>query len=425
MRSRSSVRRHGVVVALGLALALLVSGCSAEGRVEPDVPAQIEGALPADTQQQLQSAVEFAMAATGSPGALVGVWAPWSGQWVAGVGTSDPATGAPADPGMTFRATTLSRAMTCDVLYALASRGTVALTDPVSTYVASAVNLGDVTLGQLCDGTSGIGSYRASVQGMWAANPGRVWEPRELVSFGLGHRTGVPGQAWVDSDAGYQLLGLALESASGSTMADLYERYVTDRLGMASTFLPDPPAAEPGGDPLRGFVSLPGPDGALACATPVDVTRASSSIGFTDSGVVSSLDDAREYTQALATGALMPDGMDRFAKQWPVAPDAPTWFTAGGGAYHAGSLVGEFGSVPGYLTASFADAATGLTVVVVLNNSAASERLAAYLAWELAAIASKAAPAAGREAVDAGLPWTPQQYHDAIAQSAVCPLPGA
>ena len=41
--------------------------------------------------------------------------------------------------------------------------------------------------------------------------------------------------------------------------------------------------------------------------------------------------------------------------------------------------------------------------------------MAASLAWELAAIASKAPAAAGETAPEAGLPWTAQQYHDAIA----------
>ncbi len=45
----------------------------------------------------------------------------------------------------------------------------------------------------------------------------------------------------------------------------------------------------------------------------------------------------------------------------------------------------------------------------------------AYLAWELAAIASKAPAAPGRENPEAGLPWTAQQFHDQIAAAAICP----
>ncbi len=125
-------RRVGAIAAaVGAAVVLLLSGCSGQSRVEPGVPAQVSAALPDATTRQLQDAVQFAMKATGSPGALVGVWAPWSGQWVAGLGVSDIASGAPLTTDMFFRATTLRRAMTCDVLYALATRGTVSLDDPV------------------------------------------------------------------------------------------------------------------------------------------------------------------------------------------------------------------------------------------------------------------------------------------------------
>ena len=44
--------------------------------------------------------------------------------------------------------------------------------------------------------------------------------------------------------------------------------------------------------------------------------------------------------------------------------------------------------MPGYITAAFSDPATGFTIAVVLNDSTAGSGMGAYLAWELAAIAS-------------------------------------
>jgi D-alanyl-D-alanine carboxypeptidase len=76
--------------------------------------------------------------------------------------------------------------------------------------------------------------------------------------------------------------------------------------------------------------------------------------------------------------------------------------------------------MPGYLTAAFADPATGMTVVVVLNNSTASAQVIGDLAFELAAIASKSPAASGATAPEFGLPWTAQQYHDSINQTNIC-----
>ena len=144
--------------------------------------------------EQLQGAVTHAMAATGSPGAIVGVWAPWSGAWVAGLGTRQPAgAGGAVSADQQFKAAQVTRAMTCDVLYTLAARGTVSLDDPVTEYVSGVADLSQVTLGQLCDGTAGIGTYSGQLLATWLSKPDRVWNPRELASYGLGVGRTAPG----------------------------------------------------------------------------------------------------------------------------------------------------------------------------------------------------------------------------------------
>jgi D-alanyl-D-alanine carboxypeptidase len=424
---RAGLRGRRTAVAMLVALGLVVSlvGCSADQHVELDLPPQSEGAFPDETTQQLKAAVEFAMAATGSSGAIVGVWAPWSGSWVSGLGTQRPDGGAEVTDDMQFRAGKVTRAMTCDILYGVADAGTVSLDDSVSTYVAGVPQESTITLRQLCDGTSGIGSYGSQLRQLWLTNPKRVWDPRELAGYGLGEpRATEPGAAYVDSDAGYVLLGLALERATGRTAAELIQQYVVDPLDLVATHLPSPRALKPAEDGavLTGYQSLP-IEGGLDCANPLDITQLSASVGFTDAGVVSTIADLGRYGQALATGALLADGVERFGNPLPAYPKAPAWNTATGGAVIAGSLIGQYGAVPGYLTAVFSDPVTGLTVALVLNNSAAGAVVAASLAWELAAIASKAPAGAGETAPEAGLPWTAQQYHDVIAAAAVCPLP--
>jgi D-alanyl-D-alanine carboxypeptidase len=416
MPIRSGLRRAFAIVAGASVVMLAVAGCSAGESVEIDLPAQVEGAFPADTQAQLEAAVTFAMAATGSTGAIVGVSSPWSGSWVDGVGD--------ASVDDAFRVADLTRPMTCDVLYEMVDAGTVSLDDEVRDYVPSVAGLDNVTLGMLCDGTSGLGSYAAVLQSEWLELPARVWNPNELVAYGTaGFDASTAGAAWRDSDTGYVLLGIALENAAKESAATLLEDGVFDPLDMTGTQLPGQAAAVAGDPLLTGTMSTPGADGALNCAEPTGVSKLSASIGFTNAGVVSTITDVQRYVQALATGALTPAGVDRFANPMVMDPALPSWLTTTGGAVQAGSLIGQFGSMPGYITAAFADPATGMTVAVVLNNSAASDLVGAYLAWELAAIASKAPAASGQTAPDAGLPWTAQQYHDAIAGDAICPLP--
>ncbi|WP_347979242.1 serine hydrolase domain-containing protein [Microbacterium sp. ProA8] len=419
MRTRSTRRRANAVIAGAVASTLLLAGCSFGGEVEPDLPSQSDAALPDETVQRLTDAVTHAMGTTGSSGAIVGVWAPWSGAWVTGLGTQRPDGGGEVTADLAFRAGKVTRAMTCDVLFEVAAAGKVKLDDSVTAYVSGVPDLADVSLVELCDGTSGIGSFAGQLYSSWLSNPARDWEPRYLASFGLGQpRSGAPGAAYRDSDAGYVLLGLALERATDMTAADLIQTYVADPLGLDATALGDLP--EEG--VLKGGQSVNNAEGALDCAAPLDLTAASTSSGFTDAGAITDIEDLGRYVQALASGALVQDD-DRFGAPVAVAPDAPSWYTADGGALIAGSLIGQYGKVPGYITAAFADPSTGLTVAVVLNNSAADASVGEYLAWELAAIASKAPAAAGETVPEAGLPWTPEQYHGAIGAAAVCTPP--
>lgn len=417
MPVRPTARRGALAVTAAVAMMLGLTACSEDVSVAVDVPAQVEGALPDDTRAALEEAVTRAMTATGSSGAIVGVWAPWSGSWVEGLGTTTPGGGA-VSPEMQFRAGKVTRAMTCDVLYRLAADDVVALSDPVADYVPGVPDLTDVTLEMLCDNTSGIGTYSGRLLGMWLNNPERDWVPLELASYGLGKgRANSPGASYTDSDSGYLLLGLALENATGERAHTLIQKHVTDPLDLEGTYLARAATEAPR---LSGLRSPRTADG-WNCDEPVDVTAVSLTTGFTDSGAMTTITDLGRYAQALATGALT--GTGRFADGKAVSKSAPSWYTAAGGALQVGSLVGQLGSVPGYLTAAFADPESGLAVAVVLNNSSAHTSYAGWLAFELAAIASKAPAAEGQEAPTAGLPWTAEQFADRIADNAICSAP--
>ncbi|MFD5226027.1 serine hydrolase [Microbacterium sp. NPDC058342] len=427
MHLRSS-RRLRAAVGGAVALVLALTGCSA---AEPEFsytpPEQVDGKLPDEMTAQLQKAVEQAMTATGSSGAIVGVWAPWSGEWVTGLGTQGAGDDTEVSAEMSFRAADVTRLMTCDVLYGLADDGRVKLDAPVPKYVPGVADLGDITLLDLCNGTSGIGSSEASVKPYWLNTPERHWAPLQLASFGLGVQRGPAHTAFRDSDAGYLMLGLALERVSGLTASQLISKYVTTPLELESTSLPGASAAAPGPAPALKGAYLPAVEGGFDCAAPVDVTKSSSSIGFTDSGVVSTITDLGRYAQAEARQALRDEGAKpgRFAKPLPVSTKSPSWYQATGGAYMVGSLIGQHGWVPGYATAAYSDPATGFTVAVTLNNSSAGGSVAAYLAWELAAIASKAPAAEGQTAPEFGLPFTAEQYAKAITDGAICKAPAA
>lgn len=421
-----SSRRWRAAAATAVVLGLVLTGCTAEDSFTYTPPAQVDGALPDDTVAAMQAAVDSALVASGATGAIVGVWVPWAGSWVTGVGTTEK-DGAPVDTDMSFRIADVTRLMTCDVLYALADEGTVKLDAPVPEYVSGVADMKDITLLDLCNGTSGAGSSEATVKSAWMNTPGRVWAPLELAGYGLARERIAPHTTYRDSDAGYLLLGLALERASGMSASELIAEYVTEPLGLPDTSLPGDAAAPPSTGPVLNGHYLNAVEGGYNCVAPVDITTLSASSGFTDSGVVSTITDLGRYAQAEAKQALRTkDDPDRFGSPLPESEGAPSWYQATGGAYLVGSLVGQHGWTPGYATAAYADPATGFTVAVSLNDSTTGAVMAQFLAWELAAIASKAPAAEGQTAPEFGLPFTAEQYHQAIADKAItCVAPPA
>ncbi|WP_136588265.1 serine hydrolase domain-containing protein [Microbacterium hydrothermale] len=418
-------RSAAIAIASAGVLAIALSGCTPQQSVSIDVPAQVDAPLPDATVAELQDAVTSAMTATGSTGAIVGVWAPWSGTWVSGVGAQSLA-GGEVTSDMSFRAAEVTGAMTCDVLYELAADGTLSMSDPITTWVSNLPGYDDITLRELCDGTSGLASYTATLEGAVLGNPERVWNPRELMAYGIARpRLNAPGAAYGTSATNYLIAGLAVERATNEPLATVLAERVAQPLGLSSTFLPAPAPATPGPSSLNGYWSQPNAEGVWNCTEPADFTEMSSSYGGAAAGAVTSITDLGRYAQALATKALLPADSDRFANPVPVGPDQPSWFTAAGGTFQAGSLIGQFGWTPGYMTAAFADPATGMSVAVVLNNSGGNKLTSAWLAWELAAIASKAPAAAGQTLPEAGLPWTAQQMRDNIVGNAICAAPAS
>ncbi|MDQ0614782.1 D-alanyl-D-alanine carboxypeptidase [Microbacterium sp. W4I4] len=427
MHLRSS-RRLRAAVGGAVALVLALTGCSAS---EPEFsytpPKQVDAKLPDDVATQLQTAVENAMVATGSSGAIVGVWVPWSGEWVTGLGTQAAGDDTKVTTDMSFRVGAVTRMMTCDVLYGMADDGKVKLDAPVPKYVSGVADLSDITLLDLCNGTSGVGSSESAAKPYWLNTPDREWAPLQLASFGLGVQRGAAHTTYRDSDAGYLMLGLALERISGESAAQLISKYVTTPLELNSTSLPSPAAAVPKPAPALKGAFLPAVEGGYDCTAPVDVTKSSSSIGFTNSGAVSTITDLGRYVQAEARQALRKKNATpaRYGAPLPSGPKAASWYQATGGAYLVGSMIGQHGWVPGYATAAYSDPETGFTVAVTLNNSSTGGGTAAYLAWELAAIASKAPAAKGQTAPEFGLPFTAEQYGQTIADGAICKAPAA
>jgi D-alanyl-D-alanine carboxypeptidase len=419
-KGRVRARRLGVVAGL-VAFALVLAGCSELPQATPDWPNQVSGPLPSSITKQLNDAVSQAMTLSGASGAIVGVWAPWSGSWTAGVGTTAVKGATPMTTSMHFRIGQVTTSMTCSVLLQMVDSGKVKLDDKVESLLPQMTGTSGTTLRQLCQNTSGIGDYTAELQPQFVDNPTRQWVPLELVTDGMGAATPGSTTSFTQSNAGIILLGMALQSESGQNWEQLYDRYIFQRLGMDNSSLPTVNSLT--APAPQGYATALNTDGSPQCGTVNDVATQSPTLSWTAGGVVSNLSDLKEYSEALASGALLSKGTAK--AQWstvPMGSPVPSWQTWGLGAQQFGPLRGQVGDVPGFLTAMMSDPTSGLTVVVMLNNSSAGSSFIQNLGLKLATIASTAPAKAGKagKAPSISLPWTADQTDAAMKAAAVC-----
>jgi D-alanyl-D-alanine carboxypeptidase len=417
MRGANRIGR-AVVAAAAAMLLLAVAGCTSSAAT--DLPTQRPGGFSADVQKRLDGALTDAMTLADASAGFAGVWAPWAGSWTAATGTTTRGGTTPVTEAMTFRIGQNTVPMTCSVLLDLVDDGTMGLDDPLTKWVPGLVGVEGITMRELCQGTSGLGDYSAQLSSRMLMNPTRQWPPLELASEGIAApRTGKPGENYSSARTNAVLVGMAVRNAAGGEWPDLYEEHVFGPLGMEASTLPAPSTlAVPGPHPAGYSAGVDGA-GTVVCEPMRDVSHLSPSMGWTAGGVVSNLHDLKAFSEALAAGSLRGD--KTADAQMKGVTSGASWQKQGLGVQLLGPLRGSSGAIPGYVSAMYTDPASGLTVVVALNNSTPGAGFAQLLAQRLSSIVSKVPAAAkGTKVVDA-LPWSEAQTVDAMTKAAPCP----
>jgi D-alanyl-D-alanine carboxypeptidase len=278
----------------------------------------------------------------------------------AAMGVMSIDTGALATPDAKFEIGSQSKMMTATVAIQLASEGHFSLDDKLSDIIdvaplAGIANIENVTLRQLMLHTSGIPDYLNDFGDGFPL----LWEqlgetPPQPIDIGVGLQFLIdqnvpaefePGARAEYSNTGYLLLQLAIEQATGNTLAEELQTRVFDPVGMSNSTLP-------GFDRPEGIINsyIDIGDGYL------DVTHlplASSG----SSGVVSTTQDMIKYMKALVIDAtLIPDSHMVDLEQ----------FFAPVGVY-GDEFVGHAGGTPGTTSMTLVHLPSGIVFSMALS----------------------------------------------------------
>ncbi|MGB3329313.1 MAG: serine hydrolase domain-containing protein [Thermomicrobiales bacterium] len=148
-------------------------------------------------------------------------------------------TGVPATTDMYFRNGAVAISLVSTLMLILVDKGTFALDDTIARWLPDLPDADSVTFRQLSNMTSGYRDYVQSTdfQNAQQANPFHSFTREELLGYSFDQpRIFAPGKNWEYSHTGYQILGMAIEAATGETVQNLMQRMVLDPLGLTQTF---------------------------------------------------------------------------------------------------------------------------------------------------------------------------------------------
>lgn len=375
-RNRGRQRLHRTMLAIGSAAAAsaILVACTAEAATPPSSPsattpaiprpAAPEGELPAELVSVLQRTLDDTMAEYNVPGAAVGVWIPGEGSWTAVAGLADVRTGEPVTADMQWPIRSITKSYTVTLILQLAQAGVLSLDDTIDQYVDGITDGDMITLRELADMSSGNSDYFTDefIQDFFVDDPERLFTLDELNGYVVRQPAQfAPGTEKIYTNANTNLLGKVVEVATGQTYADVLNERILEPLGQTGTrYITDVSTwSEPH---ALGY----SPDDAGTGW--VDQIANLSVLGPAGS-MITSLDDARVWGQALAEGTLL-DAATQAEREKGAPLDAgPPYDLYALGMGQTDGWWGHNGEGLGYTAANFHNTETGATIAVFFNLS--------------------------------------------------------
>lgn len=214
--------------------------------------------------------------------------------WVEGFGYADIENAVPATARSAYRYASIQKSMTAVAVLQLVEAGKLDLDAPIQRYVPYfPAKPYKITARQLLGHLGGIAHYPDPER---TKNLTRHLTTKQTIAlFADAPLVAEPGTKFSYSTFGYDLLGAAIEGASGESYADYMTRHVWGPAGMASTAMDDPGAIIP--HRVSGYVSE---NGQLRNAPFVDVSNR-----FAGGGTIGTVGDMLRFMQALNHGKLL------------------------------------------------------------------------------------------------------------------------
>jgi D-alanyl-D-alanine carboxypeptidase len=297
------------------------------------------------------------------------------------VGQDDPVT-----VGDHFRIGSITKTMVGTVVLQLVESGALALTDPVSHFRSDVPNGDSITIADLLEMQSGLYSYTENsyFNTVLDENPGRVWDPEELLAIGFGGAPySLPRQEFRYTNTNTVLLATIVESILGTDLRNVLADRIFEPLGLDDTSFPASEDAELPDPHPHGYLfgtnesarisvklsSAQVDNARNGVLVPNDVTELNPSWIWAAGGAISTAADIATYGRALVQGdgLLGNDLQARRIDSLTLEPDNPSPGDYGLAWQAYGPLIGHDGAIPGFQSFMGHDPVSDTTIVVLCN----------------------------------------------------------
>jgi len=273
-----------------------------------------------------------------------------------------------------YRIASATKTFTSVLILQQVDEGVLTLEDTVSHWlddpvVAKIPYVDEITVRQLINHTSGVYDWFDDNSPFWqdayfgeGADWTKVWTSQELLAYLDGDKQApyfAPGKGVHYSNAGYYLLGMILEQATGKSYAEMLHAGITKPLGLADTIYG---ATEPiPADVADAYHVIQG--------APVNVSTINLSAYGSAAAIISTTQDLSRFIDALLGGDLMkPATLDQMLT---FGPSDHAGYDAGLGIVQwttpGGKLTGHSGDGPGCSARMYRLDEADLTIVMLAN----------------------------------------------------------
>lgn len=278
--------------------------------------------------------------------------------------------GDPLKPDQAFRVGSISKSFVSVMVLQMVDEGSVALDEPLSTYLPETTVGADTTIRDLLSHRSGLPNYtdQALFFVQVASDPSHEYMPDEILADVADAEPGPVGE-YAYSNTNYVLLGQLVEAIDETDLNSALAARVTEPLGLSETFFETAQTETPdnlvggwsgfflGGDPTEEFLSVASSSWAAGAliSTPQDLAVFLESL-FADELISAEMLTEMTSDETYGFGIL------------------PVVFSADSTGF------GHGGAVPGYLSFMAIAPQTGDIVVALTNNdSLNADQLAAEI----------------------------------------------